>query len=131
MYLKQLSSGILDEMEIGPSELNDRIKSFAKNSGTAKTKEFNLKRSFKNMSDSSFSIFLKGVLPIDEYKLTLEVAKDGKTYSTTIEDVITPPTDYIRLGNITCMRVNTDDGMKLVDVETDEYKDIIEAYNND
>jgi len=129
MFLKKLSSDILKELDIGPSELNALIKNFAKNSGSTKTKEFNLKRSFKKMSDSSFAILMNGVLPIEEYELTLSVKKDNHVYKTSIRETIVPPTDYIRLGNVTCLKVYDDDGIKLVDVKTDEYKDYIGAYD--
>jgi len=128
MFLKRLSSDILEELEIGPTELNTLIKNFAKNAGSTKTKEFNLKRSFKKMSDSSFAILMNGVLPIDEYELTLSVKKDNHIYKTSIKETIVPPTDYIKLGNVTCLKVYGDDGIKLVDVKTEEYKEYIGAY---
>ena len=125
MVLKSLSDQILEEMGIGKTEYNEFINTYASvNSDSA----FNLKRAFKNMGDQSFTKFVGGVLPIQSYKLTLEVVRDGVTYTTSIGDNTEKTREYVKLGNTICLKQQVEDGIHLVDVNTPEYLEIIGAY---
>ena len=125
--LKELSVGILEELNISDSEFNDLISAYSEKNQTS---SFNIKRAFKNMRDPSFKTFVHGVLPIQEYKLTLEVKRDGHTYTTEIGEKTVLTKDYIQLGNTTCYKVNTPNGVTLVDINTAEYLEIIDAYED-
>ena len=115
-------------MDINDDKMTELINDYA---AEANDSAFNIKRASKKMGDQAFDKFLNGVLPIQEYKLTLEVTSDGKQYSTSIGNQTVKVKKYIRLGNTTCLKIQTDEGVHLVDVNSQEYKEIIGAYTND